>query len=247
MLFVFCNGIIFIYSGGVCLETLKTIWEGLDWSVLADLLLSVIPALLCITLHELAHGFVAYRLGDPTAKRAGRLTLNPLKHIDPMGLVMMVVFKFGWAKPVPVNMYRFRHPKRGMALTAAAGPLCNLLLGTIMLFLYGFLRCLLYSAQGFLVDSLMRTLTTTAYLSIALAVFNIVPIPPLDGSKVLFSVLSDKWYAKLMRYERYGMIVLFVLLATDILRGPLDVITGMAYLFFSIPAQWGFALAELIF
>lgn len=229
------------------MNTLKSIWDGLDWSVLTDLLISVIPALLCITLHEFSHGFVAYKLGDPTAKRAGRLTLNPLRHIDLMGLVMMVVFKFGWAKPVPVNMYRFRHPKRGMALTAAAGPLCNLLLGAMMLFLYGFLRYPLYKAQGLWVDYLMLTLTTTAYLSIALAVFNIIPIPPLDGSKVLFSLLSDKWYARLMRYERYGMIALFLLLATDVLRGPLNTVTGTLYMLLSIPAQWGFALAELIF
>ena len=102
------------------MHILQSIWRGLDWSVLTNLLLSVVPALICITLHELAHGYVAYRLGDDTAKRAGRLTLNPLRHIDIMGLLMMIVFKFGWAKPVPVNMMRFRSPKRGMALTAAA-------------------------------------------------------------------------------------------------------------------------------
>ena len=101
--------------------------RGLDWSVPIRLLLSVLPALICITLHECAHGYAAYRLGDDTAKRAGRLTLNPIKHIDIVGLIMLVTLHFGWAKPVPVNMNRFKDPKQGMALTAAAGPLANLL------------------------------------------------------------------------------------------------------------------------
>ena len=111
----------------------------------------VAASLLCITFHEVSHGWVAYRLGDPTAKDAGRLTLNPLKHIDMMGLLMMVVFKFGWAKPVPVNMMRFRNPKRGMALTALAGPVSNVLLALVFLFLYGLLYRALYSVQ-FLLD-----------------------------------------------------------------------------------------------
>ena len=94
------------------MSALSNIWNGLDWSVLTGIALSIVPSLICITLHELSHGYVAYRLGDTTAKDAGRLTLNPIRHIDPMGLLMMAVFKFGWARPVPVNMYRFRHPRR---------------------------------------------------------------------------------------------------------------------------------------
>lgn len=211
---------------------------------MTDLLISVIPAFLCITLHELSHGFVAWKLGDPTAKRAGRLSLNPLKHIDPMGLVMMVVFNFGWAKPVPVNMYRFRNPKRGMALTAAAGPLCNLLLGVVILLVFILLQQPLRHTEGLWVDCLMLTLTKTAYLSIALAVFNIIPIPPLDGSKLLFSLFNDKWYAKLMRYERYGMIALFLLLVTDVLGEPLHVVTSTLFFYLTV---WISALAELIF
>ena len=137
--------------GGACVNTLQSIWNGLDWSYLLNIVLSVVPALLCITFHEVSHGWVAYRLGDPTVKDAGRLTLNPLKHIDMMGLLMMVVFKFGWAKPVPVNMMRFRSPKRGMALTALAGPVSNVLLALVFLFLYGLLYRALYSVQ-FLLD-----------------------------------------------------------------------------------------------
>ena len=109
------------------------IWKNLDWSVPVQIVVNILPSLLCITLHELSHGYVAYRLGDTTAKDAGRLTLNPIKHIDVMGLLMMVVFRFGWAKPVPVDMRNFKNPKAGMALTALAGPVSNLLFGFLAL------------------------------------------------------------------------------------------------------------------
>lgn len=107
---------------------MQSIWEGFDFSYILSILLGLIPSLLCITLHELSHGYAAYRLGDNTAKNRGRLTLNPLKHLDPMGLLMMLVFHVGWAKPVPVNMHHFKNPRRGMALTALAGPLSNILI-----------------------------------------------------------------------------------------------------------------------
>ena len=228
------------------MHILQSIWRGLDWSVLTNLLLSVVPALICITLHELAHGYVAYRLGDDTAKRAGRLTLNPLRHIDIMGVLMMGVFKFGWAKPVPVNMWKFKNPKKGMAITAAAGPIANLLIALVFLFLYGFLFALLHR-PGRSLNWLLEMLYITAYLSIALAIFNIIPIPPLDGSKVLFSCISDRSYTKLMYYERYGMIILLVLVLL-LSRTSLDPLSRAAYwvmdkLFFA--ANWGFGLAKL--
>ena len=228
------------------MHILQSIWRGLDWSVLTNLLLSVVPALICITLHELAHGYVAYRLGDDTAQRAGRLTLNPLRHIDIMGLLMMIVFKFGWAKPVPVNMWKFKNPKKGMAITAAAGPIANLLIALVFLFLYGFLFALLHR-PGRSLNWLLEMLYITAYLSIALAIFNIIPIPPLDGSKVLFSCISDRSYTKLMYYERYGMIILLVLVLL-LSRTSLDPLSRAAYwvmdkLFFA--ANWGFGLAKL--
>ena len=228
------------------MHILQSIWRGLDWSVLTNLLLSVVPALICITLHELAHGYVAYRLGDDTAKRAGRLTLNPLRHIDIMGLLMMIVFKFGWAKPVPVYMWKFKNPKKGMAITAAAGPIANLLIALVFLFLYGFLFALLHR-PGRSLNWLLEMLYITAYLSVALAIFNIIPIPPLDGSKVLFSCISDRSYTKLMYYERYGMIILLVLVLL-LSRTSLDPLSRAAYwvmdkLFFA--ANWGFGLAKL--
>ncbi|MBQ3276027.1 MAG: site-2 protease family protein [Oscillospiraceae bacterium] len=223
------------------MSALSNIWNGLDWSVLTGIALSIVPSLICITLHELSHGYVAYRLGDTTAKDAGRLTLNPIRHIDPMGLLMMVAFKFGWAKPVPVNMYRFRHPRRDMALTALAGPVSNLIIGAVFLFLYGFLYTPLVRS-GTVGDWFLQMIYLTAYISLALMIFNILPISPLDGSKVLYSFLPDREYMTLMRYERYGMILLLVLVATRVLGSPLSTATGWVFdkLFFL--AEGGFTL-----
>jgi len=142
----------------------------------------------------------------------GRLTFNPIKHIDVFGLLMMVVFRFGWAKPVPVNMRNFKKPKWHMAITAIAGPLSNLILAVVVIFILGLVYIALGGpfTSGF-AEIVIDTLFFTAYLSIALAVFNMLPIPPLDGSKVLFSLLPEKAYFKLMRYERYGMVLLILL------------------------------------
>lgn len=228
------------------MDAIQTIWKGLDWSVLTDILVAVIPSLLCITLHELSHGFVAYKLGDNTAKERGRLTLNPIKHIDIMGLLMMVVFKFGWAKPVPINMRNFKNPKRGMAVTALAGPLCNLLLTCVLLFIYGLVYIPLAKAGTASGDVVLETVATASYLSLALAIFNIIPIPPLDGSKVLFSLLSEKNYYKLMHYERYGMILLLVVVATGVLGKPLSSVTGFVYDKLFAIAEFSFELAKKI-
>lgn len=219
----------------------------LNWSVLTDMLLAVIPALICITLHELSHGFVAYKLGDNTAKNIGRLTLNPIKHIDIFGLIMMVVFKFGWAKPVPVNMRNFKNPKHDMAITALAGPLSNVLICCVVLFIYGlvYLPCNLAGTE--FAGSLLYAVYITAYLSIALAIFNIIPIPPLDGSKVLFSLMSDEGYMKLMRYERYGMLLLLALIVTDVLGNPLYAATEFVFDKLFIFAEWGSALSVSLF
>lgn len=222
------------------MDALRSIWEGFDFTYLLNILLGVIPSLICITLHELSHGFVAYRLGDDTAKRAGRLTLNPLKHLDPMGLLMMLVFHFGWAKPVPVNMMRFKNPKKGMAVTALAGPGCNFLITVFFLFLYGALQKPLFASNAG--KMVLELLELTAYISLGFCIFNLIPVPPLDGSKILFSALSDSAYWKLMQYERYGSIVLIVLVWTGVLGRPLSrLIRGAYELLFPI-AQAAFQL-----
>lgn len=224
---------------------IQSIIDGFDFSYILELLQGVVPALLCITLHELSHGLVAYLLGDDTAKAQGRLTLNPLKHLDIMGLLMLLVFHVGWAKPVPVNMYKFRDPKRGMALTALAGPVSNLLIAVAAVFLYGALYLPLYSGE--VGSYVLGVLTLTGYMSIGYAVFNIIPIPPLDGSKVFFSILSDEAYNKLMRYERYGMILLVLLVWTGVLSGPLSAAIQFLFGKLSFAAQGGFELVKYIF
>ena len=224
------------------MNALSNIWNNLDWSVPADILLRVVPALLCITLHELSHGFTAYLLGDTTAKDAGRLTLNPIRHIDATGLLMMVVFRMGWAKPVPVNMYRFRNPKQGMAVTALAGPASNLLISIVFLFLYGACYMPLYvdARLGDFGRTLLELFEITAYISLGMGLFNLLPVPPLDGSKVLFSVLPQSAYTTLMRYERYGMIALLALVWSGVLGSPLS--SAVSWLFNRL-----FAVAEFAF
>jgi len=227
------------------INALQEIWNGFNFGELRTILIRVIPALLCITLHELSHGFAAHALGDETAKRAGRLTLNPLKHLDPMGLLMMVIFGFGYAKPVPVDMRNFKNPKQGMALTALAGPGSNVLIAAVFLFLYGLFAPALYaSSVGLYV---LEMLGATAQLSLAMAVFNILPIPPLDGSKVLFALLPETAYWKLMRYERYGFILLAALLFTNVIDGPLSWLLGKGMNALFPLAELGLRLGNLLF
>ena len=219
------------------MNSFQELLQSIDWGSLTDALLRVLGVFLCLTVHETCHGLAAYALGDPTAKREHRLSLNPLHHIDWFGLAAMLLVGFGWAKPVPVDMRYFKKPKQGMAITALAGPVSNVLLALVFLFLYGLLYRALYSVQ-FLLDMIWLT----AYISLALAIFNIIPISPLDGSKVLFALLPDAAYAKLMRYERYGMILLLVLVATGVLGKPLTTVTEAAFDKLFVFAEWGYEL-----
>ena len=207
---------------------LENLWNALDFSSLRDTLLRVAAVLLCLVLHETCHGIAAYCLGDPTAKREHRLSLNPLRHIDWVGLLAMVLTGVGWAKPVPVNPNYFKHPKRGMAITALAGPVSNLLLALVLLFgaklLY--VRAL---ATGEFSQLWFSFLLNTAMLSIGLGVFNLIPIPPLDGSKVLAVLLPDRQYQWLMRYERFGMLVLMALVLFGSLSNVLSPAIGWVF------------------
>lgn len=191
------------------MNSFQELLRSLDWTALTDALLRVIGVFLCLTVHETCHGLAAYALGDPTAKRAHRLSLNPLHHIDWFGFAAMLLVGFGWAKPVPVDMRYFRRPKQGMALTALAGPVSNLLLAVLLLLGARIVYCSYVDTA--LCSGAFSFLLTTAYMSVGLGLFNLIPISPLDGSKVLFAFLPDSAYDKLMRYEKYGMILLFVL------------------------------------
>ncbi len=219
--------------------------NNVDFTYLLSILQRVIPALICITLHELSHGLVAYLLGDDTAKKAGRLTLNPIRHLDPVGLLMLLVFRFGYAKPVPVNMYRFKNPKKGMAVTALAGPASNVVITIVFLILYGALYIPLQeSAAG---SYILDTIQLTALVSMGYAVFNMLPVPPLDGSKVLFSLMDDEHYRTLMRYERYGGLLLVALVWTGILGDPLSRIIRQAYMLLFPIAQHACDLVNTLF
>ncbi len=203
------------------MQYLTNLWNAVDFGSLRDILLRVAAVFLCLTIHETCHGLAAYALGDPTAKRAHRLSLNPLRHIDWLGLLMMVVAGFGWAKPVPVNPNYFKKPKQGMAVTALAGPVSNLLLAILLLLIARgvYIRAALtgsFSATWF------ALLLDTASLSVGLGLFNLVPIPPLDGSKVLAVLLPDRAYDWLMHYERFGMLVLVMVISVGIGSNALD-------------------------
>lgn len=194
----------------------------LQWGSLIDLAVTAAAAVLCITFHETCHGLAAYALGDPTAKRAGRLSLNPLKHLDLPGLLMLMLVKVGWAKPVPINPGYFKQPKLGMAVTALAGPMSNVLLSALAA--AGYTVSMFYCAylEVPALEALGSFFYCVFYISAGLAVFNLLPVPPLDGSKVLAVLLPEAWYWKLMRYERYGMYALMALLLTGALDRPLD-------------------------
>ena len=209
--------------------------RGIDLARIQEWICFALAAMIAISVHESSHGLAAYWLGDDTAKRMGRISMNPMRHFDLTGFILMVVVHFGWAKPVPVNPYRMnkiKSPKLGMALTALAGPLSNVLLA--LLFCLGFYLCL-YSGGDSLWEMFVNNRNPSGWLyfltllfwsgfvlNTGLAVFNLIPVSPLDGSKILAIILPEQAYGWLMRYERYGFLVLAVLLFTDVLDGPLE-------------------------
>ncbi len=191
---------------------------------------SLVIVTFSLTIHEVCHGLTALALGDRTAQERGRLTLNPLKHLNPMGTIAMLLFGFGWAEPVPVSPVRFKRKinmRAGMAITAVAGPVSNLLISFLAAF------GMVLAAKGFYnsgdADSPLYIVWLFFWMlhtmNLSLAVFNFLPVPPLDGSKILFSFLPDRIYWKIMKYEQYIAIALVVLLYFGVLDGPLSFIT----------------------
>ncbi len=183
-----------------------------------QLLIQIPILLITLTIHEFSHGYVAYFLGDDTAKRAGRLTLNPIPHIDPFGLLMLFIVHIGWAKPVPINPYNFQDQKRDTAITAAAGPVSNFIMAIILSVVFNFFHNMnsdIMYTGNFVSQFFMSMLIYAILINLALGIFNLMPIPPMDGSKILGGFLPDRIYAKYTAQERKGAQILMIVFAVS--------------------------------
>ncbi len=194
-------------------------------SVLMGILATTIIIMVILPFHELAHGFVAYKLGDDTAKRQGRLTFNPLAHINYMGAVCLLLVGFGWAEPVPVNYYRLKNPKRDMALVALAGPVANLIAAVVGELLVNLFLVIvpLSNADTVWYSAVVVFFYYYVQVNVNLAVFNLIPLPPLDGSKILGAFLPEKAYQALLMNERNLSMILMILLVTNVIDKIMDV------------------------
>jgi len=223
------------------------------YSILDEILYLLPISFISLTIHEVSHGYVAYKLGDPTAKEQGRLTLNPLAHIDPFGLIFMILFRFGWAKPVPVNALYFKNPKRDTMLTAIAGPVSNALIGIVtcfisLFFMNSFALCQIsWLKEAFVV--LYKFFYLMSVINFTLAAFNMIPIHPLDGSRLARYFMPDSFSNFFVRYGTYIYIGFLVLVfATDVVSTVIGTVRAFLYgifaFVFNTPAYF---LANLIF
>lgn len=215
------------------LSVTQALMHGISLSI-NEIIIFLVPVLIAITVHEVAHGYVAYLLGDPTAKLAGRLTLNPIKHLDPIGAIALLIVKVGWAKPVPINPLYFKNKKRDILLVSAAGPISNFVLAIIFSLIIRVILTLFGSFHNSLLVSFFSTIidicSAGIIVNIGLGIFNLIPIPPLDGSNILASLLPNRIAASFMRFGKYGFIVLLLLFLSGVVQ---KVILPIIYFFVS--------------
>ncbi len=201
-------------------------------SIIQQIAISAVPLFLGIICHEVAHGYVSFLLGDPTAKNAGRLTLNPLKHLDVMGtLVFLITRMIGWAKPVPINPSYYKNPRKGIALVSLAGPATNFVLAALFYLLYRILAATITSIppfwQMYFVYPAANIAVAGTFINIVLGTFNLLPLPPLDGSKLVAVALPPRLAASYMQIERYGMIILILLVMTGVFERFFHLLLGL--------------------
>lgn len=198
-------------------ELIYMFQEGDYLSLMINIMSKAFVVFCCLPLHELAHAFAASKCGDDTARLQGRLTVNPFAHLDIVGTLMIFFFGIGYAKPVPVNYAKLKHPRKDMALIALAGPVSNMLMSFVSVFI--FFAMMKFGGENLVINSVAYFFYYAAMVNASLAVFNLLPVPPLDGSRVASAVLPDKIYFKIMKYERYIMIGLFALLFFGVFDG----------------------------
>lgn len=203
--------------------------DGLSFDLIINLMVRVFVIFCVLPIHEFAHAFVAHKLGDDTARLSGRMTTNPLAHIDPIGALMIILAGFGYAKAVPVNIRNFKKRKPYMALTALAGPVSNIVMAFIFMFVGLLLQVKVGVVEGSFVYYIVVFMITAAQINISLAVFNLLPIPPLDGSRIFSLIIPDKYYYTIMQYERYIVYGVLALVFFGVLDGPINLLSDLLF------------------
>ena len=203
--------------------------DGLSFDLIINLMVRVFVIFCVLPIHEFAHAFVAHKLGDDTARLKGRMTANPLAHIDPIGALMIILAGFGYAKAVPVNIRNFKKRKPYMALTALAGPVSNIIMAFIFVFIGLIIQIKIGVTEFDLTYYIVVFVLTAAQINISLAVFNLLPIPPLDGSRIFSLIIPDKYYYTVMQYERYIVYGVLALVFFGVLDGPITLLSNFLY------------------